>query len=379
MSALRSWLCGSLTKSVTPALAAIAAVGWMLTSPKVWAQADESPPAAAAPAEGAKPPAVPANVVYAAATPDVVQGQITAWLAQRGVTDTARVEEWTKSWAELPQQPGAEVLLDAAVAALARFDPECQALVTACEPGQLGRTPPAPSVLQRTGEGAFFTQTLGLYYARALVRQQLFEEALAVLETLDPATSLDPATLLFCRGVCQHHLLQKEPGLATLGLLQKNTTGVPLRYATLASLMQYDLESLQDNSLDEVARKMFDVERRLSLARTGEKVQKREEEIITTLDEIIKRIEEQQGGGGGSGGNSNRSSAPAQDSVIKGSTGEGKVDPKKFKNGPDWGDLPPKERSKAKEDIARRFGAHYAEAVEKFNQKQAGRPARKDR
>jgi hypothetical protein len=373
MPPLRDLLCGGLIFSATlGTLAVRPTVGWAQEEPQ------ETPPAAPAPAEGT-PAAPPSNVVYAAPTPDVVLGQLTAWLAQRGVTDTAQLERFTKSWQELPAQPGAEVLLDAAVTGMAQFDPEVQALVAACEPGKIGRTAPAAGLLQRAADGAFFTQTVGLYYARALVRQQLFEEALAVLETLDPATSIDPATLLFSKGVCQHHLLQKAPGLATLGLLQKNTTGVPLRYATLATLMQYDLEAIQDNSLDEVARKMFDVERRLSLARTGEKVQKREEEIITTLDEIIKRIEEQQGGGGGAGGNSNRSSAPAQDSVIKGSTGEGKVDPKKFKNGGDWGDLPPKERSKAKDDIARRFGAHYAEAVEKFNQKQAARPARKDR
>jgi hypothetical protein len=171
----------------------------------------------------------------------------------------------------------------------------------------------------------------------------------------------------------------KEAGLATIERLLKSTEGVPLRYATVAQLMQYDLEALQEKSLDEVSRKMSDVERRLHLARAGQKVQKREEEIIATLDEIIKKIEDSQGGGGGAGGAGNRSSAPAQDSVVKGSTAPGTVDPKKLKAAGEWGDLPPKERAKAKEDIARKFGAHYAEAVEKFNTKQAGRPGRSDK
>jgi hypothetical protein len=114
------------------------------------------------------------------------------------------------------------------------------------------------------------------------------------------------------------------------------------------------------------------------LGRTGEKVQKKEEEIIVTLDELIKKIEDQQGGGGGgggTGGNSNRSSSPAQDSSIKGATGPGKVDPKKFKNEKEWGDLPPRARAKAKEDLARRFPAHYKDAIEDFTKKAANRPA----
>jgi len=155
----------------------------------------------------------------------------------------------------------------------------------------------------------------------------------------------------------------------------KNTEGVPVRYSTVASLMQYDLEGLRDQSLDEVARKMTDVERRLGLGRTGQKVQKKEDEIIVTLDELIKKIEDQQGGGGGAAGQSNRSSSPAQDSVIKGSTAPGKVDPKKFKNQGEWGDLPPKARAKAKDLIARQFPAHYRDAIDEYTKKAANRPA----
>jgi hypothetical protein len=146
----------------------------------------------------------------------------------------------------------------------------------------------------------------------------------------------------------------------------------------VASLMQFDLEALRDQSLDEVARKMTDVERRLGLGRTGEKVQKKEDEIIVTLDELIKKIEEQQGGGGGgggAGGNSNRSSSPAQDSSIKGSTAPGKIDPKKFANEKEWGDLPPRARAKAKDELARKFPAHYKDAIENFTKQAANRPA----
>ncbi|MCY2964529.1 MAG: hypothetical protein NT069_12995, partial [Planctomycetota bacterium] len=339
----------------------------------------EGTPPAAAPADAAAPAAPAPPVLIAPPSAETVRGKITAWLAQRGTTDAGLVEKIAQRWTlgDEPRTP--EELFELAIATLSDVDADTKAFVDACGLTAPPLLPPEPKLLERVAEGPFYTANLGLVYAKYLVHRQMFDEALALLESLPATEVVDPAALLFSKAVCQHHLLQKAPGLATIEQLLKNTTGVPMRYATLASLMQYDLESLQDKSLDEVAKRMFDVERRLKLARTGEKVQKREEEVITTLDEIIKKIEEQQGGGGGSGGNSNKSSAPAQDSVIKGSTAPGNVDPKKFKNTGEWGDLPPKERSKAKEDIARKFGAHYAEAVEKFNVKQAGRPARKDK
>jgi hypothetical protein len=83
--------------------------------------------------------------------------------------------------------------------------------------------------------------------------------------------------------------------LATLDKLLKNTENVPVSYASVAGLMQYELQSLQEDTLDEVARMMRDVERRLDLGRGGQKVQKREYEVIAKLDEIIEKLESQAG------------------------------------------------------------------------------------
>lgn len=338
--------------------------------------AQETPVARPATPEGPAGAPRPVQLIAPPAA-ETVRGKITAWLLQRGTTDQAVLDKVASRWNLGEEARSPEELFDLTIATFSDVDGVTGQFVAACGLSSPPLVAPEASLLERSAEGSFYQANLTLFYARYLVHRQMFDEALALLETINVAELVDPAGWLFSKAVCQHHLLLKAEGLATIEQLLKNTTGVPMRYATLAALMQYDLESLQDRSLDEVAKKMFDVERRLSLARTGEKVQKREEEIVNTLDEIIKKIEEQQGGGGGSGGNSNRSSAPAQDSVIKGSTAPGNVDPKKFKNAGEWGDLPAKERSKAKEDIARKFGAHYAEAVEKFNLKQAGRPSRK--
>ncbi|MEX0587124.1 MAG: hypothetical protein WD176_10800, partial [Pirellulales bacterium] len=156
---------------------------------------------------------------------------------------------------------------------------------------------------------------------------------------------------------------------------------VPVRYATVAGLMQADLEALQENSLSEVARQMRDVERRLTLGRAGQQVQRVEERIVTTLDAIIEKIEQQQGGGGGGGGQSQGEQSPnqpptgAKDSYVGGIKGKGEVDPEKLGHKDGWGDLPDKTQAAAKELINQQFPFHYRQAVEEYLKRIAQRAA----
>lgn len=308
---------------------------------------------------------------------DLVRTRTLEWVAQRGVADKMRLEEIGKLWAQADQTPSSEALFDLTIQTFALADETTRIFVDACGLQHAPLLPPEARLLEQADAGPYYLANMSLFYGRYLAHRQMFEEALEVLENATLSDVVDPASLLFFKAVCQHHLLQKTEGLATIEQLLKNTEGVPVRYSTVAALMQYDLESLRDQSLDEVARKMTDVERRLELGRTGQKVQKKEDEIIVTLDELIKKIEEQSGGGGGAGGQSNRSNSPANDSVIKGSTAPGKVDPKKFKNAAEWGDLPPKARAKAKDQIAREFPAHYRDAIDEYTRKAANRPVAK--
>jgi hypothetical protein len=309
---------------------------------------------------------------------EVVRARTLEWVAQRVGADKARLEEIGKVWVLADEAPTAQALFDLTIRSFALADEATQKLVDACSLQNATLLPPDARLLEQAGAGRYYTANILLFYGRYLAHRQMFEESLDVLNRTSIAEVVDPASLLFFKAVCQHHLLLKTEGLATIEQLLKNTEGVPVRYSTVATLMQFDLEALRDQSLDEVARKMTDVERRLGLGRTGEKVQKKEDEIIVTLDELIKKIEEQQGGGGGgggSGGNSNRSSSPAQDSTIKGSTAPGKVDSRKFANEKEWGDLPPRARAKAKDELARKFPAHYKDAIENYTKQAANRPA----
>lgn len=317
--------------------------------------------------------------LIAAPSAESVRSRVLEWVAQAATGDRAKIEEIGRIWALGDEVPGSEELFDRTIKSFCLVDAATLAFVNACSLQGAPLLPPEARLLSEDGGSPFYKANLGLFYGRYLSHRQMYEEALDVLNKITLADAVDPAAVLFFRAVSQHHLLMKEEGLASIEQLLKNTENVPVRYSTIATLMQFDLEAMQEKSLDEVARKMTDVERRLGLGRAGERVQKKEDEIIATLDEIIKKIEDQQGGGGGGGdgqgGNTNRPGNPANDSVIKGSTAPGKVDPKKLTSKSEWGDLPAKARAKAKDLISREFPAHYRTAIEEYTRKGANRPA----
>lgn len=330
--------------------------------------------------KAAKPASRPQFVAPPSA--DVVRERVLQWVAQAAGNDHERLEQIGKVWVPADEPLSAEQLLALAIHSFSLADPATRAFVEACHLQRPTLLAPEAKVIERPDGTPFFRANLALFYGRYLAQRQMYEEALAVLEDIAIADVVDPAGLLFHKAVCQHHLLLKTEGLATISQLLERTGDVPVRYTTVATLMQYDLEALKDDSLDEVSRKMSDVERRLNLGRAGQKVQKKEDEIVASLDSIIKKIEEQQqqqqgkGGKGGANGNNNhRPAGPADDSVIKGSTAPGTVDPKKFAPGGEWGDLPARARARAKDLIAREFPAHYRTAIEEFTRKGANRPA----
>lgn len=317
--------------------------------------------------------------VYAAPDVETVRSSVVAWVASKGVSDRAVLEKVAALWSADEQRPAPDVLLDRVVASFALADPEVAQLVAACRLDSPSLSPPKAPVLERDKEAPFFLNNVRLYFARYLTQRRMYDEALEVFAKIDPKQVVDPASCFFYQAVCHHALLRKQDGLATLDRLLKDTEDVPVRFQRLGELMRYDLEGLREKSLDEIARKMGDSERRLSLGRGGPKVQKVHAEIIAGLDELIKKLEEQQGGGGGGGANGNRSnqsSSPAPDSVVKGSTAPGTADRKHLSKQGGWGDLPPKEKERILQLIDRMFPPHYKRAREEYTKKLAEHAAR---
>ncbi len=325
---------------------------------------------------------VHASAAPVAAPPptEILKTRVDSWLAphlsSRPELRQAVDELWTTAGPALTPAQRADLLLRTFYLA----DAEVRELVDSCRAGEAGLTQREFRALSSHRDEPLNTHNVRAFYARFLATATLYEEALEVYQDIDVASLADPAAALFYRGVCEHALLMKKEGLATLGRLLDETENVPTRYRALAELMKADLEALEEKSLGEVARQMNDVRRRLTLGRAGEKVQRIEDQIIVTLDEIIKKQEEQQNGGGGGGGGRSGQMPPgppqgAQDSYLGGIKGKGLTDKKDIGRKDNWGNLPEKKQAAAKGMLENQFPGHYRLAVEQYLKRIAERTA----
>ena len=308
---------------------------------------------------------------------DEVRTRILEWSAGAGLSKE-KIQAIAALWVLGTEAPSAQELHEKTIETFRLVNQEAETLIQACKYGTLSA--PDAAVLDKENLPPFFAANLRAHYARFLGQNELYDEALTQFDQVDLSQTVDPAGCLFFKAVCQHRLLMKEEGLQTIDTLLTDTTDLPVRFRTVARLMRADLEQLKEKSLNEVARMMSDVERRLRFGRGGERVQKVEEEIIASLDDIIKKIEQQQGGGGGGSGgagqnNSNQSGGPAGDSSVKGSTAPGEVDERNIGRNAGWGSLPPKEQAKARNLIDRELPPHYRAAIEEYLRKIAKRSA----
>ncbi|HBE70481.1 MAG TPA: hypothetical protein DDW52_20220, partial [Planctomycetaceae bacterium] len=175
---------------------------------------------------------------------------------------------------------------------------------------------------------------------RSLAQRKLYDESLETLAGLSLSQACDPSTLLFYRAVCEHHLLEKEACVASLESLLARESELPSRYVSLASLMLGDINSVKEDSLDEVSRMMLDVQRRLELGRLGSRVRGEEDKIVDKLGKMIEDIEKQiqeqqqqqnQNQNQNQSGKNQRQQGqlrPAEESRIGGETGPGDVENK---------------------------------------------------
>jgi hypothetical protein len=229
---------------------------------------------------------------------------------------------------------------------------------------------------------------LELAYARALIHHQFIDEAIAHLQPLAIDATTDPATWLFHLAVCQHHLLMKQPCEETLQKLLERETEIPTRYAITARLMLSDIEPLKENSLDEIARMMNDVERRLSLGRAGKQVRDQEQAIVDKLEKMIDQLEQQQQQqkqqqqqqqqqkkNQQQKQRQSSQDQPMDRAQAAGSQGEGDVDEKDIGDNSGWGNLPPAQRQEALQSITKDLPSHYREVIEAYFKRLANSPS----
>ena len=302
--------------------------------------------------------------------PDQVQSQLLQWLA-RAKIEEARAKQVTALWADRSalQSLSAEETLDRLIDSFALADETTKQMV---DSGRLGGTHQPLNFEGARSEG-FFRDHVQLYQARWLTQHRFYDEAIVILEALDPEVVVDPASLFFYRAICRLRLLKPAEAGDDITLLLNNTLDVPPRFRAVAELMKEEA-GLDTEGLPQVARLMSDVQRRLDLGKSDDPVQKREEEVIAALDKLLEEMEkqkqqQQQSGDGSGGQQSQLNGGAATQSTIRNSSGEGNADPKELTENGSWGMLDKQAEAKARELIRQQFPPNFLDAISRYTRR----------
>ena len=308
-----------------------------------------------------------------------VQQQVQAFLASRLSGDALSQSQQSLSGSSFFGGVG---ILDAILSATSKAEPTIDALrqfldapFSTDSNSQIEAQ--LSSILANGSIPAWLKVDMQLICCRYQVHHELFDESLQRLLPLANETTSDPATWLFCMAICQHHLLERTTCLETLDRLLERETELPTRYAVTARLMQADIQPLKEDSLDEIARLMNDVERRLALGRLGVVVRDKEQRIVDKLDKIIDKLEQQQqqqqqqqdkkkNSGNSKGQKPQQGNQPMDDSKLAENRTPGEVDEKDTGNGSGWGNLPPAQRQEALQKMTKDLPSHYREVIEAY-------------
>jgi hypothetical protein len=303
-------------------------------------------------------------------TAQEVRTQVLQWLDGQKA-DPALAAEVRRLWENTPDSLTGSELLGRLAESFARVDPRVRQLVDGCaQPHRPGPLPPY-AWLGDAKTPPLVAKNMRLYYGCYLVRQSLLEEALEQFRGLRPGDVVDPASLLFYEMVAHHGLVHCEEGLQAAEQLLQDESHAPKRYLALARLTQEDLKNVREETLDHIARRMDDIHRRLDLGRAGPKVRTEEDGVIKSLDDLIKKIEQQQQQQPSAGANSLQPRKAADESRLMGGKGRGEVTQKNVGAKSGWGELPPKQREEAMQQIGRDFPSHYREIIEQYFKKLA--------
>ena len=263
-------------------------------------------------------------------------------------------------------------LIDHVIRGLEIGDPDVARFVQLLATAKPGTQIQTSSLLENESCHSFVRDHVRLLYGRWLARNELYDESLGQLQQLQVKDVLDPATLLYYRGLMEHQLLKPKECIKTLKQLQENKDELPRRYAVLAKLMMADMKRLEEDSLDEISRMMGDIRRRTELNRSGTRVRGIEEDVIEKLDKMIKRLEEQQKQMQmAQSKGSPRSGSPADREQRLAGQGSGNVRSKRQTDGGQWGNLDPAQRDAALAEMSKDLPPHYRSVIEEYFRKLA--------
>jgi hypothetical protein len=338
----------------------------LATAYPAWAQPSDGAAATVPPVAAEDTPTTPATVAI-----DDLAGPISAWLDTIEIDAATRdttLERLNSFFDEGSIDP--ENALDILVRTLADLDDRAGDLLAWCVVDDPRATPDGWEWLMDSSTTPLLRNNLRLYLGRWYAQRARYDEALHLLDQLEAEMVVAPAMLLFYRSVCLHQLVESERARGEVDRLLTSFQSLPQRYEAIATLLQHDLAGAKEGSLDEIARQMQDVSRRLLLGRSGKRVQGVEAQIVESLDNMIEELEEQQRNQQSSSSNSasgmKSGGSPAQDSQLLGGNGLGNVAPRDIGNKDGWGNLPPKQRDEALQLLGKDLPAHYRTAVEQY-------------
>ncbi|MEI7700163.1 MAG: hypothetical protein WCK86_10220 [Planctomycetia bacterium] len=334
----------------------------MVRASAVFSQADEK--------QAAQRPVASAFVRTA---PAVVNERLIGWLAKSQV-ERSVAEKALQLWSDQTQVSAmtAEETLDRLVESFALADDNLRKLMGSCRTGA-----ERPELnFEGPRNEPFFRQHVQLWYGRWLAQHRYYDESLAMLDSLSPDKVIDPAGLLFYRASSRLRLLRASDAADDLTLLLNNTLDVPPRFRLVAGMMLQEAKPAE--GLPRVAQLMSDVQRRLDLGKSGEPVQKREEEVIAALDKLLKNLEEQQQQQQQSSGQSDgqgqmeqgiQNTSPASQSMIKGAAGKGDAERRELTENGAWGMLDKQQETQAKELIRQQFPPNFLDAISRYTRR----------
>lgn len=306
------------------------------------------------------------RATWAAPSSSQVKAEVDRYLAGKSLDDLSRAKIdaiWSKEFDNIDVP-----LLERVAATVALADPKTADVVSVCRHGRLPDRPAKFKVLADESVAPLARNNLRLLYGRLLAEREFYDEARDLLTGLEVGDVVDPASLLFYQSVVAYQSLDKETCLPTVDRLLENERAAPRRYLVVAQLMAADLRPLKEGSLDEIARLMADIRRRLGHAEAGAKVRSVQIEVVEKLDRLI---EEDEGDGPRTPRPPNpptpsKPTEPAPDSFPGGAKGRGDVDLAKLPTGKQWRDLPPAEREAVLQQITKDLPAHYREVIEAY-------------
>lgn len=300
----------------------------------------------------------------------LVADDVAEWLGLAGLAETER-NAARAGWKELPAEARGAEVVEAIARIACRLDPELGARWEGLDNPQ-APTSSAEGWQPDTAWPPAIAAQVRLAWGVRLAVARHYDEAARQLAELDPQAVLDPASLLFFRAVAAQQLLDRERGLRDAERLLAEVAGAPARYRALAELIRDDLRGLSDDSLARIARQMRDIERRLGFGQADPRVREIEADVLAALDKLIDELEQEQdqqssaAAAAAAAAGQPLPSRPADQSQALGGKGAGKTDRRNLEDRGGWGDLPPKLRGEALQQLGRDFPAHYRDVVEQY-------------